>query len=256
MTRIITCLSLFTAVPAFAADTVPATRPSVNVTPESGGEAIISPDGTVQTVSPARVAAEIEAAAAVLRDETSNGSVIGRASMNGDVCGLQFDREATGRRAVQLAELYANCVRAEAVRIGAEGLATADRIDAEGRASNTAIALYLDRDLHSEGNESATGQAAAISALSDDEGGSPGLGGFGYGVPYGASPFQAVQTAGLGWQAIQAGQLAPPPVVQPAATTSNTAPTKKTEAKVEKVDPEVAAAKAAIERAKAAAGKE
>ena len=247
MTRIITYLSLLAAtVPAFAADAATAAKnQTVSVTPEPGGEATVLPDGTVQTVSPERVAAEIEANVATLRDETNNGSVIGRGSMSGDVCGVQFDREATGRRAVQLAELYANCVRAEAVRI-----------DAEGRASNTAIALYLDRDLHSEGNESATGQAAAISALSDDEGGSPGLGGFGYGVPYGASPFQAVQTAGLGWQAIQAGQLAPPPVVQPAATTSNTAPAEKAEVKVEKVNTEVAAAKAAIERAKAAAGKE
>ena len=247
MTRFLLSVALLGAAStASAADAATATNnQTVSVTPEPGGETTVLPDGTVQTVSPERVAAEIEANVATLRDETSNGSVIGRGSMSGDVCGVQFDREATGRRAVQLAELYANCVRAEAVRI-----------DAEGRANNTAIALVLNRDLHSEGNESATGQAAAISALSDDEGGSVGLGGFGYGVPYGASPFQAVQTAGLGWQAIQASQINPTPVAQPAppAPTAKVGP--KESAKAEpSVSAELAAAQAAIKAAGAAAGK-
>jgi hypothetical protein len=87
-----------------------------------------------------------------------------------------------------------------------------------------------------------------------------GVIGSGIGVPYGASPFQAVQAAGLGWQAVQAGQLVPPPVVvQPApvvapvkVVTRERVVTEPPAGTVE--DAELAAAKMAIERAKRAAG--
>lgn len=250
MTRFFLSLILLAvALPALAAE-----PESVQVTTNGQKVETATGDVTVLPPTPAVVAEaeaeRIRAEARQMRDETSNGSVIGRASMSSDdICGLKFDREATGRRGRQLAELYAECVRAEAVKI-----------DAIGRANNTELALLLDRDLHSEGDESATGKAAPISALSDDEGGGLGYAGYGVsGVPYGASPFQAVQANALGWQAVQAGQLtpAPMPVVNntpaPQITVKTVVKATETPTSQSVEDAELAAAKLAIEQAKKAA---
>lgn len=113
-------------------------------------------------------------------DPTTNGSVIGRPAVTADnVCGFAMDQEAfSGRRMAKLAEQYPDCVRAQA-----------EFVDAQGRATSTELALRLGRDFHSEANESATGNAAGISAITDDEGGALNFGGMGgvVGLPYGQS---------------------------------------------------------------------
>ncbi|MDQ5952362.1 MAG: hypothetical protein QG626_490 [Patescibacteria group bacterium] len=149
-------------------------------------------DGTVTPASQVEAENEIAAKQAAtddrirmmeartVADPTTNGSVLGRPAVTADnVCGFAMDQEAfSGRRMARLAEQYPDCVRAQA-----------EFVDAQGRATNTELALRLGRDFHSEADESATGNAAAMSAITDDEGGTLNFGGMNgiAGLPYGQS---------------------------------------------------------------------
>lgn len=170
-------------------------------------------DGTVTPASQVEVQNEIAAKQAATDDKirmmearehadpTTNGSLIGRPAITADnVCGFAMTEEAfSGRRMAKLAELYPECVRAQA-----------EFVDAQGRATNTELALQLGRDYHSEADESATGNAAAVSAITDDEGGALNFGGMGgvAGLPYGQSvvgQFQNNVGALQGLMAMQMG---------------------------------------------------
>lgn len=182
---------------------------------------------------------------AAIADDTSNGSIAGRPAISTDnVCGWQYKLEAlSGRQQRLLAERYPDCVRAQAALVAASGLVEVEKIEASGRVDIAFAATVLGRDMHAEGDEIAVGEAAIPSALSDDEGGGFSYG-LGVGLPYGASPFQAVQNAGFGWQAVQAHQNAAP-VVTNAGVVPPTAAVAMTEA--EKAAQALAAVAAAVE---------
>lgn len=257
-TLILSLVFFATSTPAFAEEPAAESAEDPDLIP-AGSRFYQGADGTIFMTPSSQVETENEIAAKQaatenkirmmaareIADPTTNGSVIGRPAVtSNDVCGFAMNLEAfSGRQQRKLAELYPECVRAQA-----------EFVDAQGRAVNTALALTLDRDFASEGDESATGNAAAISAVTDDEGGS--MGGFGNmgvaGLPYGQSVVGVFQQNATQLQALMAlqmgganntqptgGNIKSPPVA-PAITTTTEA---------------VDAAQAAFKRACEAGGK-
>ncbi len=188
--------------------------------------------------------------AAIAADDTSNGSIAGRPAISAnDVCGWQYDLEAlSGRQQRLLAERYPDCVRSQAALVAASGRVEVEKIEASGRVDIAFAATVLGRDMHAEGDEIAVGKAAVPSALSDDEGGgfSHGLG---VGLPYGASPFQAVTNAGFGWQAVQAHQNAAPVVTNAGVVPPTAVPAAVKMTEAQQAEKALAAVAAAVENA-------
>ncbi len=188
--------------------------------------------------------------AAIAADDTSNGSIAGRPAISAeDVCGWKYDLEAlSGRQQRLLAERYPECVRAQAALVAASGRIEVEKLEASGRVDIAFAATILDRNMHAEGDEIAVGNAAAISALTDDEGGGLNFG-LGTGMPYGASPFQAVQNAGFGWQAVQAHQNAAPVVTNAGVVPPTAVPAAVMMTEAQKAEKALAAVAAAVEDA-------
>ena len=177
MTRIL-FLSLFCPFSAFAQEAAKAEdNPATPSSPEAD-RALVDAVVSRSELIAARNRAEIEklesqarwedAKIDAFRDPTTNGAVIGRAAMTArGVCGFDIDVEAMGRRAVQLAELYPECVRAEA-----------EYLDAQNRGLNANKALDKDIPFAGIGNGQAVGQLPAT-VLASQNGGWGGGGAWG-----------------------------------------------------------------------------